>query len=153
MRKPSYIALIAAVALFVAVLVEHVFTLMRGPPPNSATISSEVFSALLEGIIPGVLIWVGTYIGARWAAPHQRTVRLAQVLGVSYFIIGLALNVPIKTHAVLLDMPAVSASASPLTLVTPVVASIGAALVMVVVSILLARGLAVICGGTVGRDA
>jgi hypothetical protein len=75
------------------------------------------------------------------------------VLGVSYFIIGLALNVPIKTHAVLLDMPAVSASASPLTLVTPVVASIGAALVMVVVSILLARGLAVICGGTVGRDA
>jgi len=127
--------------------------LTRGAPLNSATMSPGIFSALVEGIIPGVLIWVGTYRAARWAAPRQRTARLAQVLGVSYLIIGVAMTLPIKTHAVaLLDMSPPSGSAGPLDFVSPFVASIGVALVMVVVSLFLARGLAAICGGKVSRD-
>ena len=154
MRTPSHIALIAATALFVAAFVLQEFMLPVGPSPLSVpAISLEILYAFLGAIIPGLLIWVGTYIGARWAPPQQRTIRLAQVLGALYLIIGVAMTLPIKTHAVLVDMPPPSGTASVLDPVRPFAAGIRVALVMVVVSLLLARSLAAICGGRVARDA
>jgi hypothetical protein len=133
MRTPSHIASLAAIAFAVPILLSQVQTL-------------GVLTALLGGIGAGVLVWAGTYVGARWAAPHQRTVRLAWVLGILFFIIGVALTIPIKTHAVLLDMPPPNGSASPLDFIRPLVAYIEAPLVMVVGSLLLTRGVATICG-------
>ena len=154
MRTPSYIAFVAATALSIAVFVPQVFTLPLGPsPPHFPAIFLEISVAFLEAIILGVLIWVGTYIGARWAPPQQRTIRLAQVLGVLYLIIGFAMTLPIKTHALLVDMPPPSASASVLDPIRPIAASIGVTLVILVVSLFLARSLAAICGERVSRDA
>jgi hypothetical protein len=146
MRTPSHIAFIAAIAFAIPILASRVLMLMTGPHSSPAQIAVGVLAALLEGIIPGVLVWVGTYVGTRWAAPYQRTVRLAQVLGVLYLVIGVAMSTPIKTHAVLRDMPPPSSSAGPLDFIDPLVASVGAPLIMVVGSLLIARGIATVCG-------
>jgi hypothetical protein len=153
LRTSSHIATIAAVALFVATLVSHAFRLLHGPSLDSATMSPGALSAFLEGIIPAVLVWVGTYSGARWAAPQQRTARLAQVLGILYFLIGVAISLPIKTHAVLLGMPTASRSTGAPEFLSPFVASVVVAFVAVAVSLFLARGLAATCGETRARDA
>jgi hypothetical protein len=83
---------------------------------------------------------------------HQRTVRLAQVPGVFYFSIGVVLTIPIKTHAAAVEMRRARGGALGPVLTTFVV-SIVAALLVVVVSLLIARGMAVFCGGKVGREA
>src|SRR2546429_6495490 len=46
--------------------------MIRRPPRSTLFPYTTLFRSL---------IWVGTYLGARWAAPRQRTARLAQVLG------------------------------------------------------------------------
>lgn len=146
MRTSRYIASFAAIALAIPIVASRVLMLVTGPRSGPAEIALGVSVALLEGIIPGVLVWVGTYVGTRWAAPYDRTGRLAQVLGVLYLVVGVAMSTPIKTHAVLLDMPPPSSSASPLDVIRPLVASVGGPLVMVVGSLLLARGIATVCG-------
>jgi hypothetical protein len=129
------------------------FTLLRGPSLYSAHMSLLILSALLGGIIPAVLVWAGTYIGARWAAPHQRTTRLVLVLGILYLLIGVAISLPIKTHAVRLDMSIASRDTGPLEFIGPVATSAVVAFVTVTVSLLLARSLAAICGPRPGCSA
>lgn len=142
MYTPKHIAFIAAVALAIPIVVSPLLTHTYGSPFSVPTISFGI----LAGLIPGALVWVGTYVGARWAASHQRTVRLAQVLAILYFIVGIVLTLPIKTHAVLLEMLPASGSAGPLDFVSPLVFSVGASLVMVVAPMLLTRGIAILCG-------
>lgn len=142
MRTPKHLAFIAAVAFAVPILVSQVLTFMYDPPSGPATISLGI----LSGLIPGALVWVGRYMGARWAASHQRTVRLAQVLGVLYFIVGVAMTIPIKTDAALLEMDPARGSASPFDFISPVVSSVGIPLLMVVAPMLLTRGVAMLCG-------
>jgi hypothetical protein len=152
MRTPSYIALSAAIAGFIATLVSHVFTLMHGRLLTSAMISPQVLSALLEGITLTAIIGIGTYLGARWAPPRQRTAGLAQVLGVLYFIIGGLLTFPIKTYAVAVEMPRASGGRLGSATGDFVVFS-AAAILAVVIALLIARGIAAFCGGKVGGDA
>lgn len=149
MKSSTRIYVLAAVALAIPIVVSPVLTRAYGSPFSVPTISFGI----LAGLIPGALVWVGTYVGARWAASQQRTVRLAQVLAILYFIVGIVLTLPIKTHAVLLEMPAASGSAGPLDFVSPLAFSVGAPLVMVVAPMLLTRGIAILCGRKTRRDA
>lgn len=145
MRTSSRIAFIAALALAFPTLVSLGYALTYGPNLSLATTSFGVLIAFLEGVSLGVFVWIGTYVGVRWAAPHQRTVRLARVLGVLYFILGVAISRPVKTHAVLMDMPPASNSTSPLDFISPLLTYVVGPLALVVVPLLLARGIATAC--------
>ena len=146
MRTPGYIGLIAAIAFAIPIVASQVLVVFTGPHSSPAEIALGALLALLEGIIPGVPVWVGTYVGTRWAAPSLRTLRLAQLLGILYFLVGVAMSIPIKTHAVLRDTPPPTTSASSLDVISPFVASVGTPLLMVIGSLVLARGIAAVCG-------
>ena len=95
----------------------------------------------------GLLVWVGVYFGARFAPSHQRNGRLVRLAAITFGVLGLLLSLPIKTHAVRLDMPSAGdASASQfLPLLIPV------ALIAAVVlgSGLITRALAAVSGSRV----
>jgi hypothetical protein len=143
MRSPSSIAVVPAIAVVVAVLTTRA----------SAVVSHGFTETLIEPVVLGGFVWVGTYFGARWAPPLQRTGRLARVLGVLYLVAGVALTMPIKTHAVLLNMSRGEGDTGVLAGVTPTLIICALPLALLGVLILVARGLAVVCGGRVRRDA
>jgi hypothetical protein len=54
------------------------------------------------------ILGLGTHWGARWASRRKRIECLIPSLGAGYAIIGVAMALPIQTHAVLLDMSVTS---------------------------------------------
>jgi hypothetical protein len=147
MKTANRIALFAASALLVAGISVSTVTSLRGP-------SFEVGPAALgavEFIAVAALVWVGTYVGARMAAAQERTARLARVLASLYAVIGVALAISIKTHAVLVEMNTASSESN--NYLTPSVLSVGTLLAVALIAVVLARGLAKICGEEIGRDA
>ncbi len=121
--------------------------------------ASAVPYVILMAILPGLLVWIGTYAGVRLARPHQLTLRLAWTLAFVYIAIGLVLALPMRTHAVMVAVPKPlvvpdasiwvlrlsSAALSGLLLVMPLALVVG-------IAMSIARGLAAICGGE-NRDA
>lgn len=147
MRPPKHIALVAAIALVIPSFASRLLELMHRPVSDAALISWDILT-LMALSIPAVLVGVGTYVGALWAAPPQRTARLAQVLGVLYLIIGVVLSFPIKTHAVVVDMPAPGSDVGRgwLDSIHPALLAGGAALAALLLPIFLTRGVAMFCG-------
>ena len=143
MRTPSDIATVAFISVFVSTLVAHAVSTRSG---------SFTESIIAAGGI-GAFVWAGTYIGARWAPRQQRTVRLAQVLGVLYGIVVVALSMPIKTHAIRVDMPPPGEGRSPFTTLVLAAVAIAVPLAVLATPILVARGMAILCAGRVVRDA
>jgi len=62
-------------------------------------------SAAAEALGVSLLVWVGIYFGARTSAPQQRSRRLVAISSFVFGFFGVLLSLPIKTHAVMLDMP------------------------------------------------
>src|SRR6267154_2704556 len=125
MRTPGYIALVGACAIALAIVVATLGTAAFHLTGANTALGYSVLSAIVEALTVGALVWCGTYIGARATPIEQRGNRLSVWLASIYFAIGIALSFPIKTHAVLVDMPAPSAHGSQL----PVVGSITLSLI------------------------
>lgn len=94
----------------------------------------------------GALVLLGTYVGARLAPPQQRSAGLIRVLVLLYAMIGVALAVPIKTHAVMVDVRA-STSENLIAPGQPIVFGLGT----IMISLILARGFAAACGSWTRR--
>jgi dipeptide/tripeptide permease len=138
MRMPAYIALIASLGAFIAVVAAS--TLMPAPSWHIALGATPL--GILNGLFLAVLVGIGTYFGVRWAAPYQRTARLAKALGFIYLTVGIVISLPRRTHAVLMTMPRADDSSVDLlgpllTYLTPVI--------LVAFALILARALAQLC--------
>ena len=149
MLPPSRIALFAASALFLMGFAGSI--LFAGGHFDATSIALRG----AEFIFMAALVWVGTYVGARIFAPRKRTARLAQVLALLYGITGVALAIPIKTHAGVIDMPKAS---TPGGYSVPLVASITAAsiavsLAIALISLIVVGVVGMTCGDRLGRDA
>jgi hypothetical protein len=153
MRTAGHIALVSAgtlaLATFVFVTVSEVVSFRAGGSPFLIEVVVTASGALLIG----ALAWVGTYFGARLAAPHQRTGRLARWLAAIYGAGAVLLCLPIKTHAVKLDMPPPSGVAGHIELWNSLLVALGIPLLVVIVALLTTRALAAALGQKVGRDA
>jgi hypothetical protein len=143
MRSPSFFAGVAFLAELLSALVVGA---AAGHLPWFA-------GAIVEAAMLGVLVFAGTYVGVRWAAPHQRTRRLAWSLGLLYLVVGVALFAPIQTHAVMQRPNQGGSVIGVPASVPPAVTTVALPLVLLLASILLARGLAAGCGGRLDRDA
>ena len=137
--SPSGIALVAASALFVAGFSTSVLSRIGG---HAFTPTSIAFTGGELVVVSG-LVWVGTYIGARRCVPRRRTARLARVLALLYGALGVALAIPIKTHAAVVNVPA---SGSPsINPIAPMVISVAALLAVILTPPFLVRGIAAAC--------
>jgi hypothetical protein len=120
--------------------------------------SAEVFLANLQitaaaAVVAGAFVWLGTFVGVRWSPMRQRTNRLARLLALMYLVCGIALGLPIKTHAVKVDMPQVNDDSGLIISPPPKVVAAGVLLLMFVLPVALARGAAALCAVAVDRDA
>ena len=145
MLQPARIALFAASALFFA---GFVASFLFGGWPFTRT---DVAPVALGFIFAAALVWVGAYLGARITAPKNRTLRLARVLTLLYGIIGVALTLPIKTHAVLVDMPTADGASS--GYFSPRTVSTAASAAIVLISFIVVPALGMICRHRAARDA
>jgi hypothetical protein len=107
---------------------------------------------LFAPIAGALLVGLGTYIGSRWALPYQRSSRLAGVLGVFYFVLGVVLAFPRKTHAIKIDLPLAGATTSSIDVAGDAAWALIAALSLVLFSMLLTRCIAALCKATSQRD-
>ena len=153
MRTPGYIALVGACAIALAIVAATLGTALFHLTGANASIGYSVLDATIAGLTIGALVWCGTYIGARLTPPHQRGNGLLVWLASIYFAAGIVFSLPIKTHAILVDMPAPSAQGSQ----TPAVGSITLSLLPLVLILLLpvalTRILAIVLARGRGRDA
>jgi hypothetical protein len=153
MRTAGQVALIGAGALAIAIFIAMVVSeAVRFRGANAPYLLGVVVAAS-GGLLIGALVWVGTYVGARLAAPHQRTGRLVKWLAVIYGAGGVLLSLPVKTHAVKLDMPAGSGGAGHVELWNGWLLPLAIPLLVVIVALLITRVLAAALGEKVGRDA
>jgi hypothetical protein len=140
-NTPSRIALIAASALFAGDAISAVVA-----SGLSRAFDLDMLALVSAGaIVLPMLIWIGTYLGVRWAPARERMAALGWVLGVLYTAIGIVLPAPIRTHAIIVEMPAAAIHTTP-DYVYPLIDSVAAPLGIVVIAIILARGIAKICG-------
>jgi hypothetical protein len=66
--------------------------------PSSIVLPAEA-AAILAAIV-----WVGSYIGARVCPPERRTSRFVTLTAAVYALVGAAMEFPVKTHAVLVNV-------------------------------------------------
>lgn len=143
MITPSRIAVAGSCAMAVSVTVTNGIVQIAGPASLSGWLASTVAGAL--GV--GLLVWVGMYVGARFSPPHQRNGRLAWLTVITFGVLGVLLSLPIKTHAVKLDMPSAGdASASQFM---PLLTSVALIAAVVLGSGLITRALAAVSGSRV----
>jgi hypothetical protein len=135
MRSSIHIAVTAAIALAASMFVVLLLT-MR---------SSAHLADLLAPIAGGLLVGLGTYIGSRWAPPYQRSARLAHVLGVLFFSLGVVLTFPHETHAVKMDNPVAGGATSSADILIDIALALIAASAVVLFSMLITRGIAALC--------
>ena len=149
MRTPSRIATLAAAVLAVAIFVAQVVDELRRETLGMSLPGVRV--ALFSALLLGILAWVGTYLGARMAGPRRCTPRLALALAAAYAALGIVITVPIRTHAVKLDMPTANASSH-----LDVMGSLpwwAGPILIVVVALVITRLLAALCVARIGGDA
>jgi len=143
MLSPSRISFVAGGSIATSIAISQlVAELVRERPPGAGA-SWAVETACLGGLFFGALVWLGTYAGAKLARPAQRTRRLAMWLAVGYLAIGILFSLPIKTHAVVIDLPRGGAEPDPSGGWFPLLWVLGPILIPVVISLILTRALAV----------
>src|SRR5690348_12490806 len=101
---PGCVATVSTGALTVTVILATIATELIGSPREGAFLDVVVGTALGSALV-GALVWVGTYIGARNSPPNQRSDRLVRTLSLIFIGLGLLVSLPIRTHAVRLEMP------------------------------------------------
>lgn len=154
MRSAGRIAFVGTGALAAAVLAAVVARIaLGGTGPVDGT-TSVVTSTAVGALLLGALVWLGTYIGARLAPPAQRTGRLARWLGAIYALVGVALTVPVRTHAIRIDLPISGAQSPDTSLLGPLTIALVSLASLVSLAIAVTRILAAtlaICNAASGR--
>jgi hypothetical protein len=113
MITPSRIAVAGSCAMVVSMVAANGIVQIAGRGSSSASLSEWLASTAAGALGIGLLVWIGMYFGARFAPPHQRNGRLVRLAAIAFAVLGVLLALPIKTHAVRLDMPSAGdASAS-----------------------------------------
>lgn len=153
MRTASNIAFIGAgttvLATFVVTVISGVIRLRA----DGSLFPLGVVATAATALFVGALVWVGTYLGARFAAFDQRTGRLAKWIAVVYGVGAVLLSLPFKTHAVMLDMPPGSDGTGHVEMWTPWFLPLAVPVLIVVIALLTTRALAAALGRQAGRDA
>ena len=153
MRTASHIAFIGAGTLALATFV---VTALGGGirlRADESVFPLGVVATAATALFFGVLVCVGTYLGARSAAFDQRTGRLSKWIAVVYGVGGVLLSLPIKTHAVMFDMPPGSDGAGHVELWRPWFLPLAGPVLIVVAALLTTRALAAALGREASRDA
>jgi hypothetical protein len=150
MRTPRYVAGIGAGTLIVTLLVTSIVRELVGSWRDDAFLSlaTQAFGCFFLG----ALVWVGTYLGARYSVASHRNDRLVRVLSLSFIVVGVLLSLPIETHAVKLDMPP-AGSAPPDIDVGTVFLPLSLLLLTVIIPFVLTRVLAATVGKAGASDA
>jgi hypothetical protein len=107
MRTPLYVATVCTSVLAFTVLVASVVGDLIVSSRGDAFLG-PLGHAALGSMFLGIFAWLGTYLGARYSAPYQRSDRLIRAVSLAFIAIGVLLSLPIQTHAVRLDMPSAS---------------------------------------------
>jgi hypothetical protein len=136
MRAPVHLAGSSALALATSMFAVILLT------QHSVSLLYDLFAPS----VGGVLVGLGTYVGCRWAPPSQRSTRLAGALGVIYLTLGVALTLPRTSHAIKIDLPVADAGTGLTGISLEVVLGLIALFSLVLFPILLARGVAALCG-------
>jgi hypothetical protein len=108
MIAPARIAMIGSSAMVVAMLATNVIVQIAGPASRSFSFSETIAAAVAEALGVAFFAWVGMYFGARLAPPNQRNGQLVKLVAIAHGVFGTLLTLPIKTHAVMVDMPSAS---------------------------------------------
>jgi hypothetical protein len=153
MRTASHIAFIGAGTLALATFVVTAIGGGVRLRTDGSVLPLGVVAMAATALCLGVLVWVGTYLGARSAAFNQRTGRLAKWIAVVYGVGGVLLSLPLKTHAVMFDMPAGSDGTGHVELWRPWFLPLAGPVLIVVAALLTTRALAAALGKEAGRDA
>jgi hypothetical protein len=141
MRTPSGIATFASICLTAIATIEPVINqLLR---TSAGHLLSRFLEALLEAALLGLIVWIGTYIGARMSPVHQRTTRFMHSLAVTYMAIGVVLTIPVKTHAVIVETPQAAVNAN--IDVAALLLEVGLPILLVVAPFFVTRIIAAIC--------
>lgn len=104
MTTPSRVAIAGSCAMAISAVVTNVIVQIAGPA-ISASAWESLLATLAGALGISVLAWVGMYFGARFSPSHQRNGRLAWLAAIAFGVLGVLLSLPIKTHAIMLDMP------------------------------------------------
>jgi hypothetical protein len=107
MRTPRYIATVSSVVLGATMLIISVVSSLRGE-----AVLGHFGVAALESVLLCAFAWPGTYLGAKYSTPHQRSDLFTRVLSLTFLAIGIVMSIPFKTHAVKLDMPSTTHAGS-----------------------------------------
>ena len=147
MITPSRIALAGSCAMAVSVVVTNGIVQIAGPPSPSASLSGWLTSTVAEALGIGLFVWVGMYFGARFSPPHQRNGRLVWLTVIAFGALGVLLSLPIKTHAVRLDMPSPDDASA--NLFMPLLIPVALIAAVVLGSVFITRALAAMSGSRV----
>jgi hypothetical protein len=134
--------------MVIAMVATNVLALIIEPGPRPLLFSEWLVSAVPEALVAGLFGWVGMYLGARLAPADRRNGRLVRLVAIAYSALGILFSIPIKTHAVRLDMPSAGdASASQFM---PLLIPVALIAVLVLGSAFITRVLAALSGPRIG---
>jgi hypothetical protein len=152
-RTPGRIALVGASATALALMTATLGMAVFHLAGVEASPGYAVLSAIIEALTIGALVWCGTYIGARATPIEQRGNGLTVWLASIYFTAGIALSLPIKTHAVLVHFSAPDAHGSPVPVTGSITISLIPLAAVLLLPIAVTRILAMVLARGKGRDA
>jgi len=142
MRTPGYIATVCTGVLVLTVLAARLVVGLVVSSRGEASLGT-LGQAALEAALLGAFVWLGTYLGARLSAPHQRSDRLIRVVSLTFIAFGVLLSLPIKAHAIRIDLPKASYASSAVDW-SAVLLPLGLLGLLVLIPFVVTRGLAIV---------
>ena len=145
MRTPSRVATASAGAMALTMFLAMVVPAVAWSTHSANSILFFLVEAVLGSLSMAALVWIGAYFGARLSAPHERSDRLIRLLSLTFVVLGIVVSLPIRTHAVVIALPAESGAGTSFgVLLSPV----GILIISIAIPFLLTRALAVALGRT-----
>ncbi len=149
MRTPRSVATVSTGVLVLTVLAARLVVDLVVSSRGEASLVS-LGQAALASVLLGAFAWLGTYLGARFSAPYQRSDRLIRVVSLTFIAFGVLLSLPIKTYAIRIDIPTASYESSGVDW-SAVLLSLGLLGLLVLIPFAVTRGLAIVLAKVVRR--
>jgi len=142
MRTPRYVATVSTGVLVLTVLAARLVVNLVVSSRGEAFLGT-LGQAALGSVMCGAFAWLGTYLGARFSTPNQRSDHLIRVLSLTFIAFGVLLSLPIKTHAIRIDIPSASYASSGVDW-SAVLLPLGLLGLLVLIPFVVTRGLAIV---------